>query len=175
MQIHVQNMITSHYSEKRGTWNHLMIVLWIPQRQSEQSHDRFINNKKVRDRSTCTHSSLRGLSSHKHKIWKKLKEGQKLYNWLHLAAGRAMIFANISWAWTRQNMSSGFPTKRDSNQSPHLERLPRRSKLRVASLENANDKGADQSAQSMRRLVWAFVVRKPPKAGFLASRSSWLT
>ena len=35
--------------------------------------------------------------------------------------------------------------------------------------EKANNKGADQTAQ-MRRLVCAFVVRKPPKAGFLASR-----
>ena len=103
-----------------------------------------------------------------------MKEGQKLYNWLHLAAGHAIIFANISWASTRarQNFSSGFPTRRDSNQSPHLQRLPRRSKLRVASLENANDKGAEQSARSMRMLVCAFVVRKPPEIGFLASRPS---
>ena len=32
-----------------------------------------------------------------------------------------------------------------------------------------NNKGADQTAR-MRRLVCAFVVRKPPKTGFLASR-----
>ena len=32
-----------------------------------------------------------------------------------------------------------------------------------------NNKGADQS-ERMRRLVCPFVVRKPPKAGFLASR-----
>ena len=101
-----------------------------------------------------------------------MKEHQKLYNWLHLTAGQAMIFPNISWASTRQNLSSGFPTKRDSNQSPHLLRLPRRSKIRIASLENANDKGADQSVRSMRMLVCAFVVRKPPKTGFLASRPS---
>ena len=101
-----------------------------------------------------------------------MKEGQKLYHWLHLAAGHAIIFANISWALTRQNLSSGCPTKRDSNQSPHLQRLPRRSKLRVASLENANYKGADQSARSMCMLVCAFVVRKSPKTGFLASRPS---
>ena len=101
-----------------------------------------------------------------------MKEGQKLYNWLHFSAGDAMIFANISWASTRQNLSSWFPTKRDSNQSPHLQRMPRRSKLRVASLENANDKGAEQSARSMRIMVCAFVVRKPPKTGFLMSRPS---
>ena len=101
-----------------------------------------------------------------------MKEGQKLYDWLHLTAGHAMIFANISWTSTRQTLSSGLPTKQDSNQSPHLQRLPRRSKLRVASLENANDKGADQSARSLHMLVCAFVVRKPPKTGFLASRPS---
>ena len=101
-----------------------------------------------------------------------MKEGQKLYNWLHLTAGHAMIFANISWASARQNLSSGFPTKQDSNQSPHLQSLPRRSKLRLASLDNANNKGADQSARSMRRLVCAFVAHKPPKTGFLASRPS---
>ena len=32
-----------------------------------------------------------------------------------------------------------------------------------------NKKGADQTAQ-LRRLVCAFIVRKPPKTGFLASR-----
>ena len=32
-----------------------------------------------------------------------------------------------------------------------------------------NNKGADQTAR-MRRLVCAFVVHKPPKTGFLASR-----
>ena len=36
-----------------------------------------------------------------------------------------------------------------------------------------NNKGADQSAR-MRRLVCAFVVRIPPKTGFLASRPLWL-
>ena len=53
---------------------------------------RAITNNKYLDKYMCTYSSLRGPSSHKHKIWKKIKEGQKLYNWLHLTAGRAMIF-----------------------------------------------------------------------------------
>ena len=35
--------------------------------------------------------------------------------------------------------------------------------------QNANNKGADQTAR-MRRLVCAFVVHKPPKTGFLALR-----
>ena len=35
----------------------------------------------------CTYSSLKGLSSRIHKIWKMVKAGQKLYNWLRLTAG----------------------------------------------------------------------------------------
>ena len=41
--------------------------------------------------------------------------------------------------------------------------------FRDNTFQNANNKGADQSAR-MRRLVCTFVVRKPPKTGFLASR-----
>ena len=33
------------------------------------------------------------------------------------------------WASTRQNLSSGFNTKRDSNQSPQLQRLARKLKF----------------------------------------------
>ena len=40
-----------------------------------------------------------------------------------------------------------------------------RSKSRYDSFQFANNKGADQTAR-MRRLVCAFVVRKPPKPGF---------
>ena len=43
------------------------------------------------------------------------------------------------------------------------------SKLRYCTLQNPNNKGADQTAQ-MRRLVCTCVVRKPSKTGFLASR-----
>ena len=89
-----------------------------------------------------------------------MKEGQKLYNWLHLAAGHALIFANISWASMRQTCLRGF---RQSETQPSY----------IDCLEDqnyANYKGADQSARSMRRLVCAFVVLKPPKTGFLASR-----
>ena len=43
---------------------------------------------------------------------------------------------DINWASTRQNLSSGFLTKRDSNQSPQLQRLARNFKISlVASLE----------------------------------------
>ena len=36
-------------------------------------------------------------------------------------------------------------------------------------LQKANNKGDDQTAR-MRRLVYAFVVRKPPKTGFPTTR-----
>ena len=39
-------------------------------------------------------------------------------------------------------------------------------KFRYDTLQKANNNGADQTAR-MRRLVRAFVVRKPPKTGFL--------
>ena len=39
------------------------------------------------------------------------------------------------------------------------------SKFRDDTFQNANNKGADQSAR-MRRLVWVFVVRKQPKTVF---------
>ena len=75
------------------------------------------------------------------------------------------------WASSRQNLSMGFPTKRDSNQSPQLQGLVRKLnaciKFRYDTFKKANNKGADQSAR-MRRLVCAFVVRKPPKTSFLA-------
>ena len=58
----------------------------------------------------------------------------------------------------------GFPKKRDSNQSPQLQRLARK-----LTFQKAYNKGADQTAQ-MRRLVCAFVVPKSPKTGFLVSR-----
>ena len=64
----------------------------------------------------------------------------------------------------RQNLSSGFPTKLDSNQSPQLQRLARKcnftyGKFRYDTYQKANNKGTDQSAR-MRRLVCAYVVRK---------------
>ena len=78
------------------------------------------------------------------------------------------------WALSRQNLSSGFPTKLVSNRSPQLQRLARKlkfhySKFTYDTFQKANNKGANQTA-GMRRLVCACVVRKPPKTGFLASR-----
>ena len=40
-----------------------------------------------------------------------------------------------NWASTRQNLSSGFPKKRDSKQSPQLQRLAKNEKLLVPSLD----------------------------------------
>ena len=36
-----------------------------------------------------------------------------------------------NWAWSRENLSSGFPTKRVSNQSPQLQRLARELKFHL--------------------------------------------
>ena len=68
------------------------------------------------------------------------------------------------WASARQNLSSGFPTKRDSNKSPQLQRHATCrnyacSKYPYGAFQKANYKGAEQSTR-MRRLVCAFVVRK---------------
>ena len=41
-----------------------------------------------------------------------------------------------SWASTRQYLSPGFPTKRDSNQSPRLQRLARKLTFRLKQLAN---------------------------------------
>ena len=83
------------------------------------------------------------------------------------------FYISIIWASSRENLSSGFPTKRDSNQSPQLQRRARklkfRSKFRYDTFQKTNNKGADQTAH-MCRLVCAFVVRKPLKTDFLTSR-----
>ena len=70
----------------------------------------------------------------------------------------------VIWAAIRENLSSGFPTKRDSNQSPQLQRL---ASMLVASLDMilSNNKGTDQTAW-MRSLVCACVVRKPRRQVF---------
>ena len=75
---------------------------------------------------------------------------------------------NINWPSSQENLSSGFPTKGASNQSPQLQRLDRNwnfngSKFSYDTFQNA--KGADQSAQ-MHRLVCACVVRKPQKTAY---------
>ena len=77
--------------------------------------------------------------------------------------------------WREKNQSSEFQTKWDSNQPAQLQRLPKncnfaRGKSRYESFQEANNKGADQTAR-MRILVCAFVVRKPRRQVF-SPRSS---
>ena len=81
---------------------------------------------------------------------------------------------DTKWALSQENLTSGCPTKRVSNQSPQLQILARKSKfahskLRYGAFQTANNKGADQTAR-LRRLVCAFVMCKPPKTDFLATR-----
>ena len=74
-------------------------------------------------------------------------------------------FGIIIWASTRQTLSSGFPTKRVSNQSPQLPATETSfacSKFTNGTFQTANNKGADQDAR-MRRLVCACVIRNTPK------------
>ena len=59
----------------------------------------------------------------------------------------------INWASMQQNWSSGFPTNRDSNQSPQLQRLARKLKfiLLVASLDMIiSEKGITKALISLR-------------------------
>ena len=42
-----------------------------------------------------------------------------------------MTTTDIIWALLRHNLSSGFPTKRVTNQSPQLERLARKLKFHL--------------------------------------------
>ena len=54
-------------------------------------------------------------------------------------------------ALSPQNLSSGFLTKRVSNQSPKLQRLARNftcGKFTDDNFQNANNKGVDQTAQA---------------------------
>ena len=45
--------------------------------------------------------------------------------------GSKVLLNILIWASTRQNLSSGIPTKRDSNPSPQLQRLARKLKFRL--------------------------------------------
>ena len=79
------------------------------------------------------------------------------------------------WASSRENLSSGFPTKQSSSQYHQLQRLAGKFKFRLWQdyiwyFPKANNKGADQTAR-MRRPVCAFAVRKPQKTGFLVTWS----
>ena len=76
-------------------------------------------------------------------------------------------------ATTRENLSSGFPTKRVLNQSLRLNRLTRngnfsRSKCRYDSSKKSDNKVADESAR-MCRLVCAFIVTNQRRRVFAAA------
>ena len=66
----------------------------------------------------CAGSLLRTSSSY---IWGKI-----IGNKAHL-----LVSTGIIWASSRKNLSLGFLTKRDSNQSPQLQRLARKLKIRL--------------------------------------------
>ena len=68
-----------------------------------------------------------------------------------------------TWASPRENLSSGFSTRVDSNRSVQLKKLASVMKLQIQKLVilyylGSDNKGADQTAR-MRRLICAFVVR----------------
>ena len=86
----------------------------------------------------------------------------------------AATFVGTNRASSRETCLRGFrqseiqtslPSCRDSLENRNFTR----SKFIYETYQNANNKGADQSAR-MRRLVCVCVVRKPPKTGFLAFR-----
>ena len=60
------------------------------------------------------------------------------YPIMHHSAGNDKFASNkfhlapdTNWASSRENLSSGCPTKRDSNQSPQLQRLARKLRLHL--------------------------------------------
>ena len=66
------------------------------------------------------------------------------------------VFVQATQATTRENLSSGFLTKRVSNKSLRLNRLAR-GRSRDYSSQKADNKVADDTAW-MRRLVWTFIA-----------------
>ena len=52
--------------------------------------------------------------------------------WILMPTPVTILMEDIHiWAETRENLSSGFPTKRDSNQSPQLHPTARKIKFRL--------------------------------------------
>ena len=95
----------------------------------------------------------------------------------HCISTRWVIKSMPTGPRPEKTRSLGFPTKRDSNQSPQLQRLGKNwnftcSKFTYDTFQKANNKGADQTAQ-MRWLVCIYVVCKPRKTDFLASSPNW--
>ena len=52
-------------------------------------------------------------------------------NWIYHELHTTVQMVHSIWAATRKNLSLGFLKNRDSNQSPQLQRLPRKLKFRL--------------------------------------------
>ena len=77
------------------------------------------------------------------------------------------------WALSRQNLSSGFPTKRDSNQSPELQRLQgRRRVFKSGPAEEATEcHGGEHKREIIPPLVRGVWGASPEK---ILSASMWV-
>ena len=67
--------------------------------------------------------------------WKSQAVAQISYEmitcvWASMQKNSDIACSKFIWASSRENLSSGFPTKRVSNQSPQLQRLARKLKFR---------------------------------------------
>ena len=79
----------------------------------------------------CTAEALAGL-----KIDPNIVLGDNGYKkHLHRHSNKLVSHSIVIWASSRENLSSGFPTKRDSNQSPQLQTLARILKFRMKQVE----------------------------------------
>ena len=81
----------------------------------------------------------------------------------------ALSRQNLSWSFWQKEIKTSLLSYRDWQKNWNF--VPSRS--RYDTVQYMNNKGADQTVR-MRRLVCTFVVRKPPKIGFLVLRPiSW--
>ena len=88
-----------------------------------------IDHKRTHD----TQGKRKNTEQQKHN--KKIKDAFKVKQQSEMITKLERIQITI-WASARQNLSEGFPTKRDSNQSPQLQTLSKKNKnLLVASLD----------------------------------------
>ena len=60
------------------------------------------------------------------------KSDQTAWMGTHVKLYLLLDTGSNNWAATRENLSSGFTTKQDSNQSPQLQRLSRKLKFRYS-------------------------------------------
>ena len=101
---------------------------------------------------------------------KKKCEKRPTVRWIF---GTNLVFCSIIiLAAMRENLSSGFPTKWDSNRPAKLQRLARKLKFRLLQVWMWYFPKSEKTKAliSLHCLVWACVVRNPLKPGFLATR-----